>query len=55
MWPATRGGRRGPSDRASAGEAALVVAAMSLLLGPPAGRALTFSSSVQRFEADGNG
>src|SRR5262249_42795885 len=32
----------------------LVVVAMSLLLAPTAGRALTFSSSVQRFEADGS-
>ena len=31
------------------------VVVMSLLLWPTAGRALTFSSSVQRFEADGNG
>lgn len=34
---------------------ALVMAAISLLLAPTAGRALTFSSSVERFEADGNG
>jgi len=33
---------------------AVVVAGMALLLVPTAGRALTFSSSVQRFEADGN-
>jgi hypothetical protein len=29
--------------------------AIAVLLVPTVGRALTFSSSVQRFEADGNG